>query len=73
MKKIVELKARELFDALLSRLTARYDQNEADNVLFLALEDKLKITRAQLLANRTLRLEEKQMHELYGIIDRLNR
>lgn len=73
MKKIVELKARELFDALLSRLRTDYDQHEADNVLFLALEDKLKISRAQWLANRTLRLEEKQMHELYGIIDRLNR
>lgn len=71
MKKTIELKARELFDAFVDEIKDFYDDGEAKANIFYLLNGSLNLDKIAILINRPLRIETAKLDTLHNDIERL--
>jgi release factor glutamine methyltransferase len=71
MKKIIEIKAKELFNSLLKEIQGFYDDREAKANIFYLLYGRLSIDKTPIVGNQELSVRQDMFDILYDDMERL--
>jgi release factor glutamine methyltransferase len=65
--------SKEIFRDLLKQITIKEDQNEIQSILYLLLEEILGLSRAAIIAEKSIIINEEQIKRLQDAVTRINK